>query len=126
MPVFTQQLRPINANNPAEALKAMANHIKYIQEQLEYTLQNLDSSNVIELDTEQTNITSSSGSVDFTGDSITLRGKNGEVFDAGIGDNGVFQFYLKGRNGEQVFYLTSTGEFVITNKATITIDGGEW
>lgn len=126
MPVFTQQLRPINANNPAEALKAMANHIKYIQEQLEYTLQNLDSSNVIELDTEQTNITSSSGSVDFTGDSITLRGKNGEVFDAGLGDNGVFQFYLKGRNGEQVFYLTSTGEFVITNKATITIDGGEW
>lgn len=126
MPVFTQQLRPINANNPAEALKAMANHIKYIQEQLEYTLQNLDSSNVIEIDTEQTNITSSSGSVDFTGDSITLRGKNGEVFDAGLGDNGVFQFYLKGRNGEQVFYLTSTGEFVITNKATITIDGGEW
>lgn len=126
MPIFTQQLRPINPNNPTEALKAMANHIKYIQEQLEYTLQNLDSSNVIELDTEQTNITSSSGSVDFTGDSITLRGKNGEVFDAGIGDNGVFQFYLKGRNGEQVFYLTSTGEFVITNKATITIDGGEW
>lgn len=126
MPVFTQQLRPINENNPAEALKAMANHIKYIQEQLEYTLQNLDSSNVIEIDTGQTNITSSSGSVDFTGDSITLRGKNGEVFDAGLGDNGVFQFYLKGRNGEQVFYLTSTGEFVITNKATITIDGGEW
>ena len=126
MPVFTQQLRPINENNPAEALKAMANHIKYIQEQLEDTLQNLDSSNVIEIDTGQTNITSSSGSVDFTGDSITLRGKNGEVFDAGLGDNGVFQFYLKGRNGEQVFYLTSTGEFVITNKATITIDGGEW
>ncbi len=126
MPVFTQQLRPINTNNPAEALKAMANHIKYIQEQLEYTLQNLDSSNVIEIDTDKTDITSSSGTVDFTGDSITLRGKNGEVFDAGLNDKGVFQFYLNGRNGTQILYLTSDGELVITNKATITIDGGEW
>ena len=46
MPVFTNQLRNIDPMNPAEAIKTMANHIRYIQEQLEYTLLNLDSTNI--------------------------------------------------------------------------------
>lgn len=127
MPVFTNQLRNIDPMKPAEAIKTMANHIRYIQEQLEYTLLNLDSTNVSELDTSQTTITSSSGGVNVTGTSITLRGGNGETFQAGTldGEN-VFRFTVNGAKGEQVMYLTSEGKLIITNHATIHIDGGEW
>lgn len=126
MPIFTQQLRKIDAAKPQEAIKAMHQHIRYIQEQLEYTLMNLDSSNVTEIETDKTTITSGSGGVSFTGNSIALKGKNGEVFEAGLGDNGIYQFKLNGKNGQQIFYLTSAGELVITQNATISIDGGEW
>lgn len=126
MPIFNQQLKKIDYAKPQEALKAMAQHIKYIQEQLEYTLMNLDSSNVTEIETDKTTITSGSGGVNFTGSSITLKGKNGEVFEAGLSDSGIYQFKLNGKNGQQIFYLTSAGELVITQNATISIDGGEW
>ena len=126
MPIFNQQLRKIDYAKPQEALKAMAQHIKYIQEQLEYTLMNLDSSNVTEIETDKTTITSGSGGVNFTGSSIALKGKNGETFEAGLNDSGIYQFKLNGKNGQQIFYLTSAGELVITQNATISIDGGEW
>ena len=127
MPVFTNQLRNIDPSRPAEAIKAMANHIRYIQEQLEYTLLNLDSTNVSELDASQTTISSSTGGVNMTGTSITLNGRNGETFETGIldGEN-VFRFTVKGANGAQVMYLDSDGKLIITNHATIHIDGGEW
>ena len=32
MPIFTQSLKKVDTQNPAEALKDMANHIRYIQE----------------------------------------------------------------------------------------------
>ena len=110
---------------PTEAVKHMANHIRYIQEQLEYTLMNLDSSNVTELNTSQTNITSGSGGSSFSGDSITLSGPNGEVFSAGM-DSGMFRFKLHGKNNAQVMYMNSDGQLIITNNATIVLDGGEW
>lgn len=126
MPVFTNQLRTIDYANPQEALKVMANHIRYIQEQLEYTLMNLDSSNVTELNTDETTISSSTGGVSFTGNSITLKGSNGEIFEAGIPEGqSAFRFTVKGAGGEQVMYL-SGGQLIITNHATIHIDGGEW
>ena len=125
MPIFTQSLRKVDITNPAEAIKEMANHIRYIQEQLEYTLMNLDSSNVTEIDTDQTNIGSSTGGSSFTGNSITLNGSKGENFEAGVVNN-VFRFTVKGKDGAQIMYLTSDGQLVITNHATIHVDGGEW
>ena len=125
MPIFTQSLRKVDIANPTEAIKEMANHIRYIQEQLEYTLMNLDSSNVTEIDTDQTNIGSSTGGSSFTGNSITLNGGNGENFEAGVVNN-TFRFTVKGKGGAQIMYLTSDGQLVITNNATIHIDGGEW
>lgn len=126
MPIFTTQLRRLDFSNPGEALKDMADHIKYIQEQLEYTLSNLDSTNVTEIDTSATSITSASGGSTFSGDSIKLGGQNGESFEAGLGQDKVFKFQVNGRNGSQILYLTSEGELVITKRATISIDGGEW
>ena len=126
MPIFTSQLGRLNYTDAPEAIKAMANHIRYIQEQLEYTLMNLDSSNVTELNTDETNISSTTGGTSFSGDHLRLAGRNGEVFEAGLSETGVFQFKLTNKSGSQILYLTSDGELVITNNATIAVDGGEW
>lgn len=126
MPIFASQLRRLDYSKPEEALRLMANHIKYIQEQLEYTLTNLDSGNVKELDTDETKFTSDTGNVSFSGNSIELKGSGGEVFNAGLNDKGVFQFKLSGKDGTQILYLTSAGELIITKKATLAIDCGEW
>ena len=32
MPIFTQQLRKIDVQNPTEAIREMARHIKYLQD----------------------------------------------------------------------------------------------
>lgn len=125
MPIFTKQLQKVNYADPGEALRTMANHIKYLQEQLEYTLMNLDSSNVTEIETDVTNITSSSGSVSL-GSGIALSGKNGESFTAGLAAGNAFAFSVKGKNGEQTMYLDSGGHLVITKNTTLSIDGGEW
>lgn len=126
MPVFTKQLGNINYGNQQEALAAMANHIRYLQEQLEWQLSNLDSSNINEIDTSQTNISSSTGGTSIGGDSITIKGKNGELFEVGIGSNGVLMFTLNGKDSIQMLYLDNEGKLVLTENTTVTIDGGEW
>ena len=126
MPIFTQSLQRINEANPQDAIKKMANHIKYLQEQLEYTLFNLDSRNIIEIDTDKTDITDSTGSTSI-GSYIKLTGSNGESFTAGKNPTtGNFEFSVKGANGTQTMYLNSSGNLIITKHTNLTIDGGEW
>ena len=125
MPIFTQQLQRIDTNDPKEAIKKMANHIKYIQEQLEYTLLNLDSRNVTEIDTDKTTITDSTGSTSL-GSFVYIKGNNGESFTVGKNPGGQFEFSVKGANGKQTLYLDSTGNLIITKNTNLTIDGGEW
>ena len=124
MPIFTQQLQRIDENNPKDAIKKMVNHIKYIQEQLEYTLLNLDSRNIIEIDTDKTNISDSAGSTSI-GSYIHLTGKNGESFTVGKNEKGQFEFSVKGREGTAM-YLDSIGNLNITTETNLTIDGGKW
>lgn len=125
MPIFTKSLQSIDGANPQEALKKMANHIKYIQEQLEYTLLNLDSRNVIEIDTDKTSITDSTGSSSI-GSYISLTGKNGESFKVGKNSDGGFDFVINGKDGTQTLFLDSEGNLIITKHTSITVDGGEW
>lgn len=125
MPIFTQSLQKIETQNPQDAIKKMANHIKYIQEQLEYTLLNLDSRNITEIDTDKTTISDSSGSTSI-GSNITLTGPNRESFTAGKNSLGKFEFAVKGKGGTQTLYLDNNGNLVITKSANLTIDGGEW
>lgn len=125
MPIFTQQLQRIDYNNPQEAIKKMVNHIKYMQEQMEYTLLNLDSRNIIEIDTDKTTITDSSGS-NSIGSYIHLTGANGESFTVGRNDKGQFEFSITGKGGKQTLYLDSLGELIITERTSLAIDGGEW
>ena len=86
---------------------------------------NLDSSNISEIDTSATHISSSTGGANLSGDSVKLSGGKGEMFEVGTVNN-VFRFTLNGKDGKQMLYLTSDGQLVITNNATISIDGGEW
>lgn len=125
MPIFTQSLQKIEVDKPQEAIKKMANHIKYIQEQLEYTLFNLDSRNVTEIDTDKTTITDSTGSTSI-GSFIYLTGANGESFTVGKNPQGKFEFAVKGKGGTQTLYLDSSGNLIITKHTNLTIDGGEW
>lgn len=125
MPIFTQSLNRIDAEKPQEAIKKMANHIKYIQEQLEYTLLNLDSRNIVEIDTDKTTVTDSTGNTSI-GSSIHLAGKNGESFTVGKNSSGDFEFSVTGAKGVQTLYMDSSGNLIITKHANLTIDGGEW
>lgn len=125
MPIFSKQLQKVDYTNPSEAIRLMANHIKYIQEQLEYTLMNLDSRNITEIETDVTDIKDSTGNVSL-GSNISLTGKNGESFVAGLNTDGTFSFSVKGKNGEQTLYLDSSGHLVITKNTTLSIDCGEW
>ena len=125
MPIFSQQLQRVDSNNPQEAIRKMANHIRHIQEQLEYHLMNLDSKNIIEIDTDKTAITDSTGNTSI-GSYISLTGANGESFKVGKNKNGQFEFVVNGKGGKQTLYLDSTGDLIITKHANITIDGGEW
>lgn len=67
MAVFTNLLRNIDYNNPAQAIATLANHIRQLQEELEYQLMNLDSSNINELNLGQTTLVSAQGKT-ITGD----------------------------------------------------------
>lgn len=125
MPIFTRSLRKIDASDSQTAIKEMANHIRYIQEQLEYTLLNLDSQNIREIDTDDTTITDSTGSTTI-GSSIRLLGDNGESFRVGKDSAGIFEFWIRGEKGKQLIYLDNSGNLVITKNVTLTIDGGEW
>lgn len=125
MPIFTQSLQKIDSANPQDAIKKMANHIKYIQEQLEYTLHNLDSRNINEINTDETTVSDSTGSVNIS-TFFYLKGDNGESVTIGKNSSGKFEFTVKGKDGKQTLYLNSSGELIITEHTNLTIDGGEW
>lgn len=125
MPIFTQSLQKIDTSNPQDAIKKLYQHIKYIQEQLEYTLFNLDSQNINEIDTDKTVITDSTGDTSI-GSYINLTGANGESFSVGKGASGRFEFSIKGKDGVQMMYLNSSGNLIITDHINLTVDGGEW
>ena len=125
MPVFVHTLQRIDPNNPQDAIKKMASHIGYLQEQLEYTLLNLDSRNISEIDTDKTPITNSSGSASI-GSSISIKGENGESFTVGVDERGNFVFRIKGKGGENMISMGEDGTLNITSYANLTIDGGVW
>lgn len=125
MPIFTQQLQVKDSDTEQVARKKMINHIRYLQEQLEYTLLNLDSQNINEIDVDKTTISDSSGSTSI-GSYINLKGDNGESFIVGKNSKGQFEFSVTDKNGTKTLYLNSSGELVMTSNANLTINGGKW
>lgn len=125
MSIFEKSLPRIDENNIQDTLKKFANHFNYIQERLEYTLLNLDSRNITEIDTDKTVIGDSSGTTSI-GSCINLAGRNGEAFKVGKNAKGKFEFVVNGADGTQTMYIDSLGNLVITRRTNLTIDGGEW
>lgn len=58
MPIFSKQLQ-YNPTNPSEAIRDIAKHLRFMQEELEYRLTNLDSSNIISINTDDTELSGS-------------------------------------------------------------------
>lgn len=56
--VFTTQLGNLTGKSEMEAIMEIANHIRRLQDELEYRLSNLDSSNITEIDASDTVISS--------------------------------------------------------------------
>lgn len=56
MPIFSSQLGKIESQNTEQSIKVMANHLRKIQEELEYRLMHLDSTNVTEIDARETTV----------------------------------------------------------------------
>ena len=54
--IFTRELGSLEGMNADRAIRALANYVRALQEQLEYTLTTLDSDNVIEIDTGRTEV----------------------------------------------------------------------
>ena len=71
MAVFTTQLKQLNYNNPTEAVKQLANHILQLQEELEYVIMHLDSTNVSEINLGRTQVVTPSGT-EFTGERFII------------------------------------------------------
>lgn len=124
--IFYKQLDKIDPSDPTKAILSMERQIRYIQDQLEYTLVNLDSSNITEIDTDITDINSPGDSESIIG-LLYLTGKNGESFKVGYDPrvNG-FVFSLSGKNGTQYMYMSSGGNLVVSKNTSITIDSGTW
>ena len=125
MPVFTRTLQVKETDTDKEFRKKVVNYIKYVVEQLEYTLHNLDSRNIVEIETDKTPITDSTGSASI-GSYIALSGANGESFTVGKNEKGQFEFSLKARDGTEIIKLDSSGNINITSSANLTINGGKW
>lgn len=120
--IFNIPIANIDESNPQKALRQMWKYMKTLEEQLEYKLVNLDSTNVKEISTDETTITSNGNQV-LSGDLINL--SNGKYnFKAGASGN-EFLFELTNGNGEKVFYMLD-GNLVISRYANINIDGGTW
>lgn len=124
MPIFAKQLNKIDPKNSEEAIKIMANHLRYMQEQMEYTLTNLDSQNIVEIDTDKTIVTDTTGNTSI-GSYISLKGENGETFSVGKNNKGVFEFRVSGKGNVQAITMID-GNLYITGHTNLVIDGGIW
>ena len=93
MPIFTRQLGKVDSLTSMEAVHKIADHVRIIQEQLEWRLSYLDSSNISEIDTGKTNVTTAKGEninnvledqegnisrIEQTADEILMRVENDE------------------------------------------------
>lgn len=72
MPVFSRTLNNISKLPESDALAAIANHLRVMQEELEHRLLHLDSTNVTEIDSDVTDILLKDGK----GKNITLQDAN--------------------------------------------------
>ena len=74
MAVFASQLGSLDAKTQEDSIRIIANHIRKMQDELEYRLSNLDSTNISEIDADETSILSDGKNINNI-----INGTNGEV-----------------------------------------------
>lgn len=82
MPIFSSQLGKVENMSPEKGIKTVANHLRKVQEELEYRLMHLDSSNISEINAKDTNILLDDGDGNFSEFK-----QNFDEISARVGDN---------------------------------------
>lgn len=99
LPVF-RGMENIDFNNPREAVRLLAEHVKELERQLYTVLTSIDSSNMSGINISDTELKSEGGS-SLSSDRLVLKGKHGEIFEAGYNtQSGRFVFKLSGADGD--------------------------
>ena len=124
--IFTQKLGSLDGLSAERAIRAVANYVRALQEQLEYTLTTLDSDNVIEIDTGRTSVSGADGGT-ATGDRILVKGAGGAAFSVEKTAQGGLVLRMTADDGSDVFFAGSaSGTIDLRSRSGMTIDGGSW
>ena len=121
--IFSGVMRRLDTNDTRRSLRIMEDHIRSMQEQLEYTLYNLDSTNVTSIDPGVTSIGGDGMSI--SGESLALYGSGGERIVMGR-QGSAFRMELAGKGGRSAVYLDGGGRVCVGPEAAVYIDCGTW
>jgi hypothetical protein len=137
MPIFTKQLQ-YNTANPAEAIKEISNHIRFMQEELEYRLMNLDSSNITYINTDETDLGGSAidglaemsetvsglnSTVSAQGESITALEQTANSLNASVKDLETGEATYLRMDSSGVSVVDGNGSKVTIGKGNLSLTG---
>ena len=124
--IFSRQLEKLDKENLSRSVQLIANHVRMLQEQLEYTLTALDSDNIIEINTAKTAVATADGDT-ATGDGIRIRSGDGALFSVEKTQAGKMIFSLSDTLGrEAVRFSSQTGVIELKRRSDITLNCGEY
>ncbi|MBR5943124.1 MAG: hypothetical protein IKZ81_07260 [Clostridia bacterium] len=124
--IFTQKLGSLEGMSAERAVRAVANYVRALQEQLEYTLTTLDSDNVIEIDTGRTSVSAADGGA-ATGERILVKGSGGAAFLVEKTQSGGIVLRMTADDGGDIFSAGSgSGVIELRSRGALALDGGSW
>lgn len=124
--IFSQRLGPLDEADTKKAIRTVANYVRALQEQLEYTLTTLDSDNVIEIDTAKTTVSSSDGGA-ATGDGVLIKGRKCAAFSVKREAGGSLTMRMTAEDGRDIIFASSSaGEIELRMRTPFFIDCGSW
>lgn len=124
--IFSRTLGALDGMDTKRAVLTLANYVRALQEQLEYTLTTLDSDNVIEIDTDRTSVAGGDGGT-ATGEHILLKGRGSSLFSVSKLSDGSLVLRMTANSGRDIFLASSASElFDVRSRASLELSGGCW
>lgn len=125
--IFSKQLGSLGGRTAQDDIRYMANHIRRMQEELEYRLAHLDSQNITEIDMGQTKIYSGnvtlSQVIKRNEDRFTVFQQNYSTFYSAVYGEGGLSEIVQGENGIQATVADLKSGLASTVKL---LDNGLW
>ena len=118
--MFTAHLGSVEKVSPEEGVRHIANHVRTLQEELEYRLAHLDSSNINEIDANETPITG--GIIETLTQSVGAQGESISTLQQTAGSLTARVESAEGKYA--ALALTVDGFTVKTEEGETRIDGG--